>query len=436
MQMILNALKQINYKLYFSLIIFAFIPIIYNTTRVYFIGEMPNEYSYSIASQLQWVNLIFEILQEGIILPLYFFIGEVIRDKKEFINRVKTGLLFTFCIYSIFSIIVIVFTEPLLKLMSATSEIIPDSITYIRLESVAGIISILLNFSIVVLVSIGKNKYFYIFTFVKLFLCLFFDLFLISPFDFSMNIGVDGIAISNILVNMLLFIVIIGILTREDINLFTKEKLNFTWIGAFLKQSVFSRLESLIRNLAYMIMICKMVNAVNEQGTYWMANNYIWGWLLVPILQLGELIKKDCGSNNESMNRKKLGYFIITSIVCLLWIISIPLYKPFMKYVLNYNETEKLFQLVVILLIPYIFFAFQNIVDSVFYGVGKTQYMLLESVVTNTIYYGIAFILYKLGIFQPSLRVLHYCLVLGLYLMLWYLLEHIGFIQINTRCMT
>ena len=48
-------------------------------------------------------------------------------------------------------------------------------------------------------------------------------------------------------------------------------------------------------------------------------------------------------------------------------------------------------------------YAFQNVFDSTFYGLGKTNYMLFDLVVTNTIYYGIAFILYLCGAWQPSL---------------------------------
>ena len=38
-----------------------------------------------------------------------------------------------------------------------------------------------------------------------------------------------------------------------------------------------------------------------------------------------------------------------------------------------------------------------------FYGLGKTHYMLFESVVTNIIYYGVCFILYLTNVFQPTL---------------------------------
>ena len=48
-------------------------------------------------------------------------------------------------------------------------------------------------------------------------------------------------------------------------------------------------------------------------------------------------------------------------------------------------------------------FAFQNVFDATFYGLGKTNYMLFESVVTNTIYYGTAFILYVTGVWNPTL---------------------------------
>ena len=74
-----------------------------------------------------------------------------------------------------------------------------------------------------------------------------------------------------------------------------------------------------------------------------------------------------------------------------------------MRYVLNYNDVEKLFGLVMILLGFYVAFAVQNVFDMTFYGRGKTAYMLAESVITNTIYYGTFFILYLTGVFVPTL---------------------------------
>ena len=74
-----------------------------------------------------------------------------------------------------------------------------------------------------------------------------------------------------------------------------------------------------------------------------------------------------------------------------------------MKYILNYADVDKLFYLVMILFGFYVLYAIQNVFDCTFYGLGKTHYMLFESVVTNSIYYGIAFILWITGVWKPTL---------------------------------
>jgi len=38
---------------------------------------------------------------------------------------------------------------------------------------------------------------------------------------------------------------------------------------------VFSGLQVFIDNIIYALMVVKMVNMVNEQGNYWVANNFI-----------------------------------------------------------------------------------------------------------------------------------------------------------------
>ena len=400
---LIKSLKKIDYKLFSALIVLGLVPTIYTTVRVFFLGSFPSEYSFSIAGQLSWVNLFYEIIQEGIILPLYFFMGKVISDKGQLTNRVKTGLIVSFAIYFVLSLIIFIFAEPLLSLMATSPDIIGQSATYIRIESVASLIGILSSFLLVVLVQIGKQKYLYYLTALKLVMCVVLDTFLVSNLSASAKLGVNGIGFSNIIVNIVLFVISLILVNKENIKIFEKSKLDFSWMKDFAKIGGISGLESFVRNIAYMLMICRMVNVVGEQGTYWVANNFIWGWLLLPILQLAELIKKDCAEDEKAIQNKSLGYVGITAIVCLLWCVTIPLWKPFMTNVLRFNDVDKLFELVLVLLGFYVIFAFQNVFDAIFYGIGKTSYMLFESIVTNTVYYGICFILYVTGVWTPSL---------------------------------
>lgn len=398
-----KSIKSVNYKMLVSLIFLGLCPTVYTTVRIFFLGQLPGDGAYSIAGQLGWVNLLYEILSEAVILPLFYFVGKKIDERDELTNRVKTGLLVTFCVFGMLSLIVSVFTYPMLKLMAADESIIAQSATYIRIESVANIISMLSNFGLVVLITLNKEKYLYALTAGKVIMCLVSDTFLVSALPVSANMGVNGIGVSNILVNTILFFITVAILHKENVKVFSAGKLSFGWLKEFGTVGGISGLESLIRNLAYMLMIVRMVNVVNEQGTYWVANNFIWGWLLLPVTQLAELIKSDVSTDKNAIYQKTPAYFVITAAVCALWCASIPLWKPFMTYVLQYEEVEKLFSLVLLLLGFYMLYAFQNVFDATFYGLGKTQYMVFESIVTNCVYYGGAFILYVTGVWTPTL---------------------------------
>ena len=204
---LLKSLKKIDYKMFFALIVLGLVPTVYTTVRIFFLGGFPSEYSFSIAGQLSWVNLFYEIIQEAIILPLYFFIGKVIKDKNELSNRVKTGLIISFGVYFILSLVIFVFARPLLKAMATSPEIMEASITYIRIETVASLIGILSSFLLVVLVQIGKQKYLYYLTGLKLVMCILLDTFLVSNLNVSAKLGVSGIGISNIIVNVLLLVI-------------------------------------------------------------------------------------------------------------------------------------------------------------------------------------------------------------------------------------
>ncbi len=403
MNKVFKSLRNINWRLFAALIVLGLCPAVYTTVHTFFLGQLPGEWPYSIAGQLSWINLIYEIANEAIILPLFFFIGKVISDKKEFTNRVKTGLLISLGVYAMLSTVILIFAEPLLMAMATSTDIIKESATYIRIEGIANIFGILFSFVSVALVSLGKDRFVYMLTGIKLVLCIVSDIFLVSTLPCSLNLGVNGIGVSNIIVNALLFVSAVIMLDGQGCRIFSKDRLSFAWAKNFAEIGGISGLESFVRNIAYILMVSRMVNMVGEQGTYWVANNFIWGWMLLPVTQLGELIKQEPATDEKTVNNNSLGYFSITAIVCALWAILIPTYKPFMKYILGYSDVDKLFGLVMVLFAFYILYAFQNVFDCTFYGRGKTNYMLFESVVTNTVYYGTFFILYLNGAWTPTL---------------------------------
>ena len=403
MKNIIESMKKINYKLFTVLLLMGLIPTVYTTFRIFLIGQLPGDWGFNIASQLSWVNLLYEILQEAIILPLFYFIGMAINNRLDLQNKFRSGLLFTTIIYGSLSLFIMIFAVPLIKFMAQDVTLIHETASYIRLETIAAIFMTLVKFSIVTLVMINKEKYLYYLLGLQMILTILIDVFLVSNLNISLQLGVNGIAISNIIVNAFLMILVYFILKKEHIHVFTKEKISFSWIKDLTKIGGISGLESFIRNIAFMLMVVRMVNVVGEQGTFWVANNFIWGWLLLPVLQLGELVKRDCGESESAIKDKTLGYFGITTIIVITWFLTIPLWKPFLRDGLQLNNYQDVYLIALVSVGFYVLFAYNNVIDSIFYGIGKTKYMLFQSIVINTLFYGGLFILYTLGVYKPTL---------------------------------
>mgnify|MGYP000056640201 FL=1 len=413
MRRIVKALKTVNYRLWFAILSTMLLPTVYQTVRIFFLGDMPSDSGINIASQLQWVNLFYEVVQEALILPLFFLLGKSLGDGKEFANKVRTGLTVTAVVYAVVSVIIISCARPLVLFMAQDGALIDATVTYIRLETIAALFSTLWRFMMTVLVTLKKDRYLYIVLGVQMGLSVLLDTFLVSNLSVSAKLGVNGIAITNITVNALILICAVFLLQRENIRLFSKEKWNFAWLKEWFKVGKFSGLESLLRNLAFLFMVVRMVNIVAEQGNYWLANNFIWQWLLLPGLALADLVKKEIGESKDNIRAKTFGYLVLVSIFAIVWLVSIPLWKPFLKYVMNVAEYETVFKITLIETGFYLTFLFNScIFDSTFYGVGKTNYMLFQSFCIDGLYYGVLFILYLTGVFVPTLFGI--CLMFGI----------------------
>ena len=143
MKRIKSSLKNINGRMFLALLVMGLCPTLYTTLRTFFLGQLPGEWSYSIAGQLSWVNLLYEVINEAIVLPLYFFMGQALNNKEEYSNRIRSGLFVSLGIYAVCSALAMIFVHPMLKFMAVSPDIISESACYIRIECIANIFGIL-----------------------------------------------------------------------------------------------------------------------------------------------------------------------------------------------------------------------------------------------------------------------------------------------------
>ena len=397
-------LKNFNWKLFITLFAVSLVPSIYKLIRIFIIGTLEEENIYSISSQLMWVNLFYEILQEFLIVPIFYalaFKNNFKNHKEDLSNKLRTGLLIILPIYLMFFVMVFTFAKQLCNLMNVPLEIINETVEYVRWESFAFLFTIIFTFSMSFIEFMEQNKYLYLITFLNLILFSITDLFLLSNFNFSANLGVKGIPISNIVVNSIMIIGSITILWFQNIKIIGK--LKFNWVKEWFKKGSLTGLESFIRNIVFMLMVVRIANMVTEEGAYWMANNFIWQWLLLPTLTLSKLIQIELSNKKANIKIKSLGYLLASIVFVCLWLISIPIWPLFIEYGLNYKNFNLVLWICLIQTPFYLTFIFNNIMDSTFIAKGKINYILVQSIIINIIYYSIAFILFQTSIIKPSI---------------------------------
>lgn len=163
---------------------------------------------------------------------------------------------------------------------------------------------------------------------------------------------------------------------------------------SYFKIGIFSALQILVDNIVYALMVVKMVNLVAEQGNYWVANNFIWNWLLMPVLALNEVIRTNC---KEQKNTQVGNYFRIIFIITVLGAILVLFSNIFFQYVERLENYNDIYFIVLKLSPFYIFYALSIIPDNIFIGYGKTIYNLINSIIINFIYYGVVYILHLKG---------------------------------------
>ena len=392
-------LKNFHWRLFAALCALALIPAIYQTIRTFLISSNNQTDVFDIIGQMEWFDLINETLQAFLIVPLYSVLNKIFkRHRENFAScAFKTGLL-AFSVYALFSIGVLIYGFLLLRAMDPYADMAVTN-AYLQLETTAFMIGIAVSFVNVVFVVVGKDKNVYIFLAIQTVLSLIADFVLIP------GLGVYGIAVSNIVVNAVLSV-------SGFLLLYFQKYIKFCWfhksdcllLKEWCKVGVFSGLQQFTDNLIYAVMICRMVNMVAEQGNYWIANNFIWGWLLIPVSALAEVIRSDC--KNGYFQLRQFNYYFIIACTVIVWALTLPLWTPFFRYAENLANADEIFSITVKLAPFYIAYAGCAVIDNIFIGLGKTVYCAINSFIINLIYYGIFYILYLTEVLLFSMDVI------------------------------
>lgn len=369
-----------DFKLYGSLILYALLPSVYLLIRMQIVAV--NGVNINIMGQIEWFDLIDEVLVTALTVPLYFLLKP--DNGKTAPKKNCAAFLVSIAVYAVFTVVVMLKIGSIAKFMNAE-----NAVQYLFIQALSMLAGFVGTFMVMVFTLNDDDKL------VRRLLVSRLCLQVVADWIFISSFKDVGAAYAEIAVNALIGLIAV-------LSAYGKGYLKFAMPGKdFLKDwckiGAFAGIQIFLDNFIYAVMVCKMVNAVSESGNYWVANNFICGWLLVPVTCLVEVIKKN---DKIRLTMKNCWRYLI--MIFAVWLITMPRWKSFISGPMA-SDGNVIMKIVLPLVPFYITYMISAVIDGWFVSHGRTIYNAINSLIVNVGYYGIIYLAFKRGMFAENM---------------------------------
>ena len=85
------------------------------------------------------------------------------------------------------------------------------------------------------------------------------------------------------------------------------------------------------------------------------------------------------------------------------WLLTMPWWEEFMHHAMGIGHARQIAQMAVWMSGCYALFAWNSVLDQYFYGIGRIDLILFQTLAVNALFYGAVYILYGMGLVTLSL---------------------------------
>jgi len=384
--------------------------LLWNAGRFALEYAIPDTSALATVAQWQFIELLLEVVQETFVLAIFFFVGRGMQRAEGPGPPIRTALTSILFFSIVLAVVLFIMADNFVAIIGTPESIQLTTSQFLKIKTATIPLFLLSMASIVIVETVNRKRYILTIAVLQVVYQFIFDSLFYGGYPFSLNLGVLGVAWSEIVSGSCLFITTL-ILLRHIIFDKVRNLLSFFTLKdwrIYLRVGGWSGLDSLVRNVAYFFMIVRLLNFLGESsiGGYYLAMHIIWSFLLVPILALAESTRVLIANHSEDIHKVRQLFYsalLIGGIIVLIWLVLLPFWGDFAGFLNSNSEiVEYSEKAMIILIAPYVLLALNMVTDSIFYGVGKTQYQAYQAIITNGSVYVIAFILYLGRIWVPS----------------------------------
>ena len=377
-----------DWRLFAFILLFLALPGAYQLYRVQLVGNaIPDPGALAVVAQWQFVNLAIEVFQEATVLAIYFFVGSRISAGMPIqLDRLKSVLALIAVVSAIFAVVTFTFRSSFVTIFETPAAIQEETSVFLGVTALGIPFTLLYAGLIVTLQALNKKGLILGMALMNVLVRFALDSVFFGGYSFSLDAGVIGAAWSSLLASMFLFVVaaytLLATMRVPIRSVLTAPKFRDGW--TYIKVGAGSGLDSLIRNVAYLVMIVRIVNSIGEDeiGGYYLAVQVFWSFLLVPVLAFADSAKALFANNSGEIERvRKLwrtSMVVVTGFM-VLWIAFVPFWGM-VAGALNSDDAtlEYASTAFTILFIPYVLLSYNTVTDSLFYGLGRNALRCLS----------------------------------------------------------
>ena len=391
---LIESIKKIYTKEYWILLGIGFLPFVWKVLEIALFAGL--ESSIKVLGQIALIGIIFKVFEETLINPLYkIFNAENYKDDNEKPILAKKFLVYYAFAVVVFTAIIFALIIPIMKVSKVPENIFNETVTFLRVYIVASGVNVVSKYLYTFSVITKQTKQMLVYFITKaVFTSL---LFVILIPKFSFGLGAMGVAIAELIVGVATIVYLAFKLPKtENKQIDFNKKEYFALMG-------YCFAETIIRNVVYYFVILVMLNMLDNQNLYFVANEYIWSLLLVPTLAQSTLIKQNLAQQKDASLKD---YFINSVLLILFMIVLLPLALFVFSKIYNLANYMDYFYVLLKLFPCYIVFVFDSVIEAYFISAGKMLHILIQNLITNILIYLTAYICYLCGVWVVTLDTL------------------------------